>query len=141
MSLVTLLYTKVIAMTTIQNVSIIDLGLRYENTENKKETVKPESEGRIESFKPTVSASHRENEDLISPWDWKLPIMTIPRHSATTFTLGTVLFISLFRVEGIHVKATIFASILGVINNCIIMYDLHMCSMNFFFKIDILKSI
>ena len=76
--------------TNRQSVPVIYLGLSYENTENKKEVVKPESEGRIESFKPTVSASHKENEDLISPWDWKLPVMSTPRHSATTLTLGTV---------------------------------------------------
>ena len=92
----TTLYKGSFDITTRQNVSVIYLGLSYENTENKKEAVKPESEGRIESFKPTVSASHRENEDLISPWDWKLPIMSTTRHSATTFTLGTVFSFTFF---------------------------------------------
>ena len=63
-------------------------GLSYESEENRKDIYTTVSEGRIESFKPTVSASHKENEDLISPWDWKLPPMSVPRHSSTTFTLG-----------------------------------------------------
>ncbi len=43
----------------------------------------------MESFKPTVLALNRENKaDLICPWDWGLPRLIKPRHSAATLVLG-----------------------------------------------------
>ena len=74
----------------VYTISIITLipGVTYEQQEDKEEPPKATVQGKIESFKPTVSASHRENKDLISPWNWELPNMAIPRHSASCLTIG-----------------------------------------------------